>query len=302
MIKYRNLDPSLKTYLTLLQAGFEVRSAMGGNVFYVENNAGKDTNDGLSMDSAFKTLSKALVVAEAANGTRNMWAKRTTIFCAGDAIEDVPTAWCEKCDIVGIGQCDGFTNTRLTGAQVLTAITGLRFFNIDFYNTAGVVLTVPTGASAIGLYGCRVLAGATTTTGILATATTDLTIAWTDFLGSWNNNFSTAAISLATGNAPRTIIKFNQIENGGGPGILVNSGRTGAGSFIRDNVIYSSTITIDENSDSFYCLRNYCVSDATAVGTADPVACLDIPGTKSLQNYLVAANVNQQVPTNDTTT
>jgi len=56
--------------------------AIQGTVYYVEGNAGLDTQDGLSWDKAFKTLAVALAASHAniARADERGYAARNTIF------------------------------------------------------------------------------------------------------------------------------------------------------------------------------------------------------------------------------
>jgi len=79
-----------------------------GDVFYVENNAGLDTNDGSTWALAFKTLSAAVTASNASIADADMtgYAARNTIFVKADALLEDLTVFPAKCDVVGAGSCD----------------------------------------------------------------------------------------------------------------------------------------------------------------------------------------------------
>lgn len=266
--------------------------AVPGKTWYVDSNSGNDGYDGKSWPKAKKTLAAALALAHAYTSSAAIgWASRSVIFYKGDNNTEVLTKFADKTDVVGVGSTDLLTYPKIVGAQAPTSCyTGTRFINMGFANPSGVLMTIPTGASGISFIGCQFDAGATTTTGILATASTDLTIKACSFKGSWSGGFSTAAISLATGSANRTIIDSNWIENNV-VGILVNAGRTGGGSYISNNKLFCSTICIDENSDTFVVIGNRGVSGAAAGDTA-----CDIPARLSVDNIFNSSDIYQAYP------
>jgi hypothetical protein len=139
MIKKYNLDSSLVNYIDNLGMGVESRGAIGGTVYYVEGNAGNDSKDGRSIDSAFKTLAKALAVSHANMAQRSRWAKRNTIYCFGDSFEETLTKLAQKTDVVGLGSCDYLHTARLIGAHTIaaTGYDGFRWINMGFKSPAG---------------------------------------------------------------------------------------------------------------------------------------------------------------------
>ena len=100
---------------------------------------------------------------------------------------------------------------------------------------------------------------------------------------------STAAISLGTGTAYRTLIIDNIIDNGdtsgGAIGILVNSGRNGGGSYIARNLVDANTICIDDNSNTFYVHSN---RGSTLANEGD--TCVDINESISTDNLFNSGN------------
>jgi hypothetical protein len=282
--------------MTIARDGVYLNPVGYASTWYVDGNTNNTTLDGKTWATAFATLAAGLAAAHAfqTKAANRAWAKRSVVYVVGDALTETLTKLAEKTDVIGLGQCDGFFGARIIGNQLIGApvYAGCRMFNLAFQADAGVIMTIPTTQSGIGFYGCDFLAGATTTIGLLATASTDLSVVNCNFRGSWNSNFSTAAIDLATGSANRTLIKGCHIENGGGIGIRVNAGRTGGGSFIEDNYISASTVTISDASSTFHVINNRLVSAANLGATSHVFV-----ATKAVGNYITAADhVNNIIP------
>ena len=90
-----------------------------GNVWFVDNNGGSDSNDGLSWETAFKTLTYAMGISHAdiANSKTGHglgWAARNTLYCRGDTIDEDLTTLAQKTDIIGVGSCDEQPRCRIT--------------------------------------------------------------------------------------------------------------------------------------------------------------------------------------------
>ncbi len=280
--------------------GSAIQPDSSGSVYFVDGNSGSDGNTGKSWEDAFATLAKACTVSHAdiARGS-DRWARRNTIFVAGDALTEDLTALAQKTDIIGVGTCDGFgPGARIKGNHVIdsTSYAGCRLINLAFIDNdaTGTILTIPTQQSGIQILGCDFLSGTATVIGVLATASSDLIIKGCRFLGSWTSSFSTAAISIGAGTGHRNYIEDNYIENthATGVGILVNASRVGAGSWIRGNNLSTTAMAIDENSDTFNVVDNRCV-----VGTAKAAdTSVDIPAAKSVNNIITGSDGTISVP------
>ena len=227
-----------------------------GTNYYVEANVGDDSNDGLSWDNAFKTLSTAFVASNAnialAAGTG--WAARNRIYYKGDnkeaAAEDLITLP-SKCDVIGVGSYDHKDHPSLIGNHVVgaAAYMGTRFFNMGFQSPAagGALFTVPTTTSGLRFFGCTFDGRSATpaTIGLSITAVEECEIVGCEFRGL----FSTAAISLGAGSSRGLRIVDNEIESGA-IGILVNSSLTCVADIakILRNVFSVVTLVVDDNS------------------------------------------------------
>lgn len=305
MIKKQNLDPTLTNYIDNLGMGVEQRGAVGGTVYYCDNNAGNDAYDGLSIDYPFKTLAKAAAVSHADMNRRNRWARRNTIYYFADTETATLVAFPQKTDIVGLGSYDANKMAGITGnhAPVNTAY-GTRFFNIWFKGpaVASPLITLTNATSGVEFIGCCFDAAAQTTTGITATAHPFLRVRQCRFQGA----FATAYISIGAGEAGGLVVRDCIMGDGAAVGILINSGTTTSWrAVIKDNFIQAGTITIDDNSDLMYVIGNDLISAGAGatVGTmADAMQC-DINVFRASGNRLACSNVcGIVVPPVDSTT
>ncbi len=250
-----------------------------GICYYVDGNAGADTNNGLSWDTAYKTLATALAashasIATSTKGTGRGWAARNTVYIKGDSFEEDLTKLAQKTDIVGVGSCDHHHQARIIGTHVIdsTSYMGCRFINVAFKSKAagGVIMTLPTQQSGISFINCLFDGRSTTaaTKAILATAVEQLTIEGCRFIGK----FSTSTIDIGTGSSRALLIKDNIIESGA-IGITVHSGLTcvDAVAMILDNIFDVVTLVIDENSDKVIVggNRGRTQADGTVAATID---------------------------------
>lgn len=278
-----------------------------GVAYFVDNNDGSDSNDGLSWETPYKTLAKAVSVnnTNIASG-KATWAKRNVIYYSADTETADLVVFPNKCDVVGCGSYDANSKAGITGnhVPVNTGNYGTRFFNIWFKAPADAspIVTLASSTSGCQFIGCTFSATATTTIGIQATASPFLKVIGCRFEGA----FVTAAISIAAGEAGGTEIVDNDILQSAAVGILVNSGTTTSWpGIIKRNFIQAATITIDENADLFYVIGNDLISAAAGgtVGTmADAMQC-DINVFRASDNRLACSNVcGIVVPPVDSTT
>jgi hypothetical protein len=253
-----------------------------GVVYYVDVNAGNNSNNGLSWATAKKTLASAitasnLTIVTSPYGTGRGWAARNTIFYKGDNKEaDAETLITlpNKCDVIGVGSYDHRPMPMMIGNHVIGAgaYMGTRFFNMGFMSPAagGVIFTVPTTTSGLAFYGCHFDGRSTTaaTKGILATAVEQLTIEGCRFFGK----FSTTTIDIGAGSSRLLLIKDNLIESGA-IGITVSSTMTCADgvAMILDNIFDVVTLVIDDDSDKVVIggNRGVTAADGTVILTID---------------------------------
>lgn len=253
---------------------------ISGSTYFVDGNSGLDSNDGSSWEKAFKTLAKAFAISHAdiARGS-DRWARRNTIFAAGDAFTEDLVVLPQKTDVIGVGSYDGFQKAGLIGNHVpANTAYGCRFINFQFRgdSAGGDMFTIPAGNSGLGFYGCDFHAdGGTAATGaIIATAVRFLTVEGCHFNGA----FSDAVIEFAAGNGGWTMIRNNIIE-GGNMGIDVNASftSTAENSYIIGNVFKTTLACINDASGVFHIVDNRGITAANkgsalagaVVGTVD---------------------------------
>jgi hypothetical protein len=268
------------------------------SVYYCDNNAGNDGNDGSSWEKSFKTLVYALAVSHAdiASGAQG-WAARNVIFYRADTETITMTKLADKTDVIGVGSYDHRPQPGIIGNHVIAgSYMGTRFFNVCFRSPAGGgdIFTIPTTISGLAFFGCKFDgASSTAATGALVVTTSEmLTINGCVFTGA----FSDAVIELA-GTEFNSLMICDNIIQGGQQGIDVKSTVTTSirSGYILDNTINSVTECISEASGKLYVHRNYCVT-AAAKGTAGAGAI--VAGAKMmLGNKISASDVaNADVP------
>lgn len=232
---------------------------ISGSTYFVDGNSGSDSNDGSSWETAYKTLAKAFAISHAdiARGS-DRWARRNTIYIAGDAFTEDLVILPQKTDVIGVGSYDGFMKAGIIGNHVpVNTAYGCRFFNVQFRgdSSGGDIFTLVAGNSGLGFYGCDFHAdGGTAATGaILGTAVRFLTIDGCHFNGA----FSDAVIELAAGNGGWTIIRNNIIE-GANQGIDVKTGFTSSAekSYIINNIFKTTLACINDTDGVFHIIGN----------------------------------------------
>ena len=276
MIKKYNLDPSLVNYIDNLGMGVEERGALGGTVYYVENNAGNDAWDGLSIDYPFKTLAKAISVSNSDMARRARWAKRNTIYYFADAETVSLAAIPQKTDIVGCGSNSAYKKATIIGAHApLTEAFGCRFINVRFQPvaTGNILWTTIANNNGIEFHNCDFIgseSGATAASAISTTATAALEINKCRFYGA----FSGDVIAIGSGDMSGLRITNCTIHGAANDGIVIASGATTSGvegaPIIDNNIISVAVVTINDGDSSSIITNNRLISLA-AKGTLSTV-------------------------------
>ena len=240
-------------------------------VFYCEGNSGSDTSDGLSWDTAFKTLTVALAASNADIAVNSQgWASRNVILCKADAFTEDLVLLAQKTDVIGVGHHDRY-QTGLIGNHVPTGATasyGTRFFNFHFMGdatTGADIWTLDTYNVGLEFHNCFFdsVSGTAATAAIIAEDAEDLKIVGCEFMGA----FSDAVIELSAGNSRGTRILSNYIE-GANDGIHINSsviddsGGNQRGILIQGNVIRCATYAILDSSNIAMIIDNRCMTAA----------------------------------------
>lgn len=280
--------------------GYPGRGSQYGTVYYCDNNLGSDSYDGLSRKFPLKTLSTALAASHAKQATTNQWALRNAIYVSGDDHAENLTKLAQKTDVIGVGSDDGNKGPRITGHHVIEAratgkdYMGCRLFNITFKpSTTTVLFDIPTAQNGIEFHGCKWEWAASCTTGLRLTTCQDTVVDNCRFVKGSGTGFSTAAIQIATGAINQTIIRNNYID--ANLGVIVNSGTTGEGNLIDNNIIVAVGLTVDDDSDKFYVTRNILISEAAYGSSA-----FDFNLAKAAGNIITGNNDTKMVPIHST--
>jgi hypothetical protein len=261
--------------------------------YYVDVNAGVDTNSGLSWTKALKHISPAIVLSNAAIAAGSKgWAARNRIFFKGDnneAAKETLITLPNKCDVIGVGSYDYKTYPVMIGNHVIGSGTymGTRFINMGFESLAagGAIFTVPTTTSGLEFIGCYFDGSSTTkaTYGISAVAVERLKIINCEFVGA----ISTAAIAIGAGESNGLVIKGNRIL-GAVNGITIASGMTTSirGAVVADNYIDVTTLGINDEADKAMIVNNRILS----AGGNGWAACAHFSIVRGSDNMITTAN------------
>lgn len=259
-----SLDP---LYLFMNEVGLILHEE-AGTIYYVDNNSGDDTDDGLSWDKAFLTITYALAASHTNIATSPNYADRNIIYVRGDDFDEDLTDLAQKTDVIGVGSDDGNKGPRLLGNHTIDAVAtgynymGCRFINMTFVNqTAADIFVVPTGHHGLEWIGCRFESNSSVLapSAIDVTACNDTRIVGCEFISSVNMLWSGGAIDFGAGLAQNTDILGNYID--AVIGITIDSSTTGRSSRIAGNTIHSTTLTIDDNGDVFHVTDNILITD-----------------------------------------
>ena len=273
-----------------------------GTTYYVDCNAGLDTNDGLSWESAFKKLSVALAASHAniAAGASG-WANRNRIFFKGDQTADADgenlVLWAQKTDVIGVGSTDWKAKPQLVGNHVIPGTHeghGCRFINVGFKGPAagGDIITI-TDQHGIEFIGCDFHGNSTTaaTAAVIATACVDLKFIECRFMGA----FSDAVIELGAGQADGFTV-VNCFIQGANMGIDIPNTVTYAANkcgLIKDNVISATLACINDALRTTFVINNR-LRTAAAKGTA-MAGCIVCGLTYAQENRCTTSDVNNVV-------
>ena len=246
----------------------------GGSTYFVDNNVGGDGNTGDSWGTAYKTLAKAIGVSNAniaKTGTGNA-ARRNTIYYIADVETADLDAFPNKCDVIGVGSYDANSKPGILGnhVPVNTGNYGSRFYNIWFKAPAdaSAMVTLASTSSGIQFIGCTFSATATTTRGILATASPFLKVLGCRFEGAFVNDY----ITFGTGQAGGTEIIGNIMQDSADNGIMIGSGTTATWrGLIKDNLIQCADIFLDTQSSSLFNVVGNTMISGEALGSSSYV-------------------------------
>ncbi len=281
---------------------------ISGTTFFVDGNYGNDSNDGFSWEHPFKTLTVAFAASHAdiARGS-DRWARRNTIYISGDRFTETIVAFPQKTDVIGVGSCDSYKGAGILGNHApVNTHYGTRFFNVNFFPAAsGDLVTLTSSGSGTEFWDCGfvgVWGSYTAPSAIDSTASPMVKIRNCRFNGA----FSAAVIDIGAGDASGLEIVENTIMGGASSGFLVDSGATFAGALgyglIANNILYTTAISIDEDSDKCIVTGNECISAVASTTTATLVEVIDSNIAFSTNNRISCGDLaNAPYPVVDTT-
>lgn len=271
---------------------------ISGSTYFVDNNSGSDSNDGLTWESAFKTLAYATTISnlDIARGS-DRWARRNTIYYCADTETADLVAFPNKCDVIGCGSYDANTKPGITGnhVPVNAGNWGTRFINIWFKApaVASPIITLASTSSGIQFHGCTFDGSAgTVTSAILATASPFMQVFDCEMFGG----FATSYISFGAGEAAGTKISGNMMTGSAGIGIIVASNTTSSyPTVIKNNIIVitDNSLCIDDDADLFYYVDNRLMNQGTVTAWADHTAVADVNADFAVGNICVGSAGNQ---------
>jgi len=247
-----------------------------GTVYFVDGNSGDDTNEGtLGWEAPLKTLEAAFTASHAdiARGS-DRWARRNTIYVAGDSFEEDLIILPQKTDVIGVGSYNGHSGPNILGNHVpANAGFGCRFFNVNFEPVAADDIFTLTGVTwGFELHKCTFRASGT----LVAVSAVDMTaVPHTRIIGCrFLGGFTGDVIDIGAGAVDDIIIRGNEILGGDNDGIIVTGTTTVTAkrtALIADNYIQVDNVTIDDGADgTFNVVNNRCIS-AGALGTTSHV-------------------------------
>lgn len=259
-----------------------------GGVYYVDGNVAA-TGSG-SPDHPYATLTEAITASDAsiALAANRWWARRNRIYVCGDALSENLVKFPTKCDVIGCGSYDGFTQAGLSGRHVpVGEAYGTRWFNIHFKAVAhaSAIVTLTNAASGVQFHGCTFDGTlGTVTSAILSTAMPFLQVIDCVAKGA----FATSFISFGAGEAGGALIQGNNMTGSLGKGIVLNSGTTTSwGAIARDNFIQCAGQWVDDDADLLYVIDNRAV---TAIDCATYTAGFDMNLLRAAGNIQTGSN------------
>jgi hypothetical protein len=269
---------------------------ISGSTYFVDGNSGNDANNGSSWENAFKTLAVAFAASHAdiARGA-DRWARRNTIYIAGDSFAEDLIIFPQKTDVIGVGSKDGYSMATILGNHVpANSAQGTRFINVGFEPvTAGIIMSLSASQWGAQFIGCEFRAAGTlvATQAILSTACAHVQIIDCDFIGAFTGD----VIDIAAGHASGFKILENRIVGGANDGIVVSGVATITGSrrgLIARNIIDVAAKTIDTRATSVFSVVDNILISANAIGATSYV--IDL--TFAAKNILTGNDVSVGIP------
>jgi hypothetical protein len=251
--------------------GYETTFGSDGlyTAFYVDGNAGKDTNDGTSWATAVKTIAAGIALADNDIAKTNHWDRRNRLYVNGGAYKESLTRFPEKTDIIGCGCTDFLAKAKLIGVQVpATAVMGCRWINMAFQNvTAAVTVDLAASNHGAAFIGCDFLGNGTTTKALEINDCVDVVVTGCRFQGTTYNVKQLIGIQVS-GVATNNNLYIADNYFNCAVGIIIDDTDVVDGLIAR-NYLDVTTLAIDDNSDRCLVVDNMWVSAANMAGSCD---------------------------------
>ena len=265
--------------------------ADNGTSFYVDGNAGLDTNDGKSWATAVKTVAAGIALADDDIAVTNHWDRRNRLFINGGAYTESLTRFPEKTDVIGVGNTDFLAKAKIIGVQVpAAAVMGCRFINIAFQNvTAANTLDIMAACHGISFINCDIIGNATTTCGIEINDCADVLIQGCRFYGLSTSSLKQLIGIQIKGTATNTNLQILDNFICAAQGIIIDATNVVDGVIAR-NILDVTTLAIDENADRLLVVDNYWVSAAVVASS------YDLATTRCVGNWACGSDAMRMVP------
>ena len=259
--------------------------------FYVDGNAGSDSDDGKSWATAVKTVAQGIALSDDDIAKTNHGDRRNRLYINGGAYTESLVRFPEKTDIIGVGVTDYIGKAKLIGVQVpTTAVSSCRWINMAFQNvTAAETVKLAAGNHGASFINCDFLGNGTTTVGLKVSDSFHLEVNGCEFYGNGDDNLKQLiGISIAgTTNNQNIRIVNNYINAAVGITIADSNNVSGV---IDNNVLDVTTLAIDENADLMI------VSNNTWISAAVVASSYDLAVTKSVNNLATGSDATRAVP------
>lgn len=243
--------------------------------YYVDLNVAASGSG--SPDHPLGNLAAAVTASNASIGlaANRWWARRNRIFVSGDGISEDLTVLPEKCDIIGVGS-DLYPFPRVIGHHIIAlAKVACRFINMGFQADAATPLfVIPAGSHGLQfLGGLMTPAVGGTTRAIQMTNTTCVVVDGLKIQYNIGGGIFAEGMSILGTVGHEIEIKNSDIY--ATEGIHVAAGNGCTGSIIKNNDIYATALTINDESLLFRVSSNRLVSAATVAlaGGAGGIVC-----------------------------
>lgn len=262
-----------------------------GTSFFVDGNAGLDTNDGKSWATAVKTVAAGIALADDDIAVTNHWDRRNRLFINGGAYTESLTRFPEKTDIIGVGNTDFLPKAKLIGVQVpAAAVMGCRFINIAFQNvTAANTVDIMASCHGISFINCDFIGNATTTCALEINDCVDVLVQGCHFYGLSTSSLKQLIGIQIKGTATNSNLRILDNIIVAAVGIVIDDTDVVDG-IIAGNILDVTTLAIDENADRLIVANNQWIS------AAECAASYDLATTRCVGNMASGSDKCMTVP------